>query len=374
MKPKYQKKMKKLLYKSSILLAQALFLLSFSATAEEVSKDIHKEYAATRGTNLGIINKYGDIAVESWDGNQVVIDVKITVELPDKAKAEKLLSYINIQFTEGDNKINAETVIDDSFTFTGWGGDSRRFSIDYTVKMPADANLDIDNKYGDTQIGELKGIVNIDEKYGDIDISTLTRNNEKPLSTINISYGKASVDECGWLDITTRYCSMFEIGTAKALLLDSRYSKFNIGTVSSIVMGTEAVETGSKYDNIEIENINNIIATSSYTSFSIGKMTKKLDIQAKYGKLSVDEIPSGFDAINVQADYCGIDLGIAENASYHLDASARYGDIKYNEDNFKIEQRNYENTSKEVTGISGTNANTTSKVTVNTSYGSVSLY
>jgi hypothetical protein len=365
--------MKKLFYNTSILLIQALFLLSFTVSAEEVNKEIHKEFAAQKGTNLSIINKYGDVVVESWTTNQIVIDVKITVELPDKARAEKLMEYINVQFTEEGNNIDAETIIDDNFTFTGWGGDTRRFRIDYTVKMPADANLDVDNKYGNSVIGELTGLVNVIGKYGDIDIFKISRNNEKPYSTVNISYGKVSIDNCGWLDITARYCSMFEILNAKALLIDTRYSKFDIANVSSIVMGTSTAETGSKYDNIKIGNINNIVATSSYTTFSISKLSKKLDIQAKYGKISVDEIPSGFESINVGADYCGIDLGIDENASYYLDANAKYGDINFNEDNFKIEQRVYENTSKSVTGISGKNANPASKVTIRTSYGSVDL-
>jgi hypothetical protein len=367
MKTKHLKKMKKLFYKSGILLIQAFFLLSLTLSAEEVSKEIHKEFMAEKGTNLDIINKYGDVIVESWANNQIVIDVKITVELPDKAKAEKLLSYIDVLFTEGENIVNAETVIGNSFPFTGWVGASKRFSIDYTVKMPADANLNIDNRYGNTELGELNGLVNIVEKYGDINILKLTRGNEKPLSTVNISYGKVSIDECNWLDITSRYCNMFEIQTSKALLIDTRYSKFDITDVSSIVMD-------AKYDDLNIENINNIVATSGYTTFSITKLTKKLDIQAKYGKLSVGEIPSGFEAINVGADYCSVELGIDESASYHLDANARYGDIKYNEDNFKVENRIIDNTSKTVTGVSGSNANTLSKVTVRTSYGSVSLY
>ena len=32
--------------------------------------------------------------------------------------------------------ISAKTIIDDKFNFTGWSGDSRKFSIDYFVKMP----------------------------------------------------------------------------------------------------------------------------------------------------------------------------------------------------------------------------------------------
>ena len=359
--------MKKLFYKSSILLLQAIFLLPFSLSAEEVSKEIHKEFNAASGTNLGINNKYGDITVESWANNQIVIDIKVTVALPDKSKAEKLLSYINVQFAEAENSVNATTVIDNNFSYTGWGGDSRKFSIDYTIKMPVEANLLLDNKYGDTNIGELQGLVNLNIKYGNLDIMKLTRGNVKPLNIVNISYGKASVEDVNWLDITSRYCNMFEIQNSKALLIDTRYSKFEITNVSSIVID-------AKYDNINIENINNIVAIGGYTTFYISQLTKKLNIEVKYGKLAVDKIPSGFEAIDVKADYCSVDLGIDKSASYRLNANARYGDVKIDENNFKIEQRIFENTSKELIGLSGTNAATQSKVNVEASYGSVTLF
>jgi hypothetical protein len=368
--------MKKLFYKSGILLVQAFFLLSFTVSAEDVSKEIHKEFKAEKGTNIDISNKYGKVIIESWANNQVVIDVKITVESNNRSLAEKLLSYIDVQFTEGENSIGAKTVLDEDLTFSEWGGPIRffsresslkTFSIDYTVKMPAEANLNLDNKYGNIEISELNGLVNIVEKYGDINIFKLTRGNEKPLNTVNISYGKASIEESNWLDITSRYCPRFMIQNSKALLIDTKYSKFEITDVSSIVLN-------AKYDNIKIENINNIVATGGYTDFSIGKLTKKLDVQTDYGKLSVDEIPAGFESIDVEADYCGVELGIDRSASYSLDASARYGDIKFDEENFNIKQRIYENTSRKVTGISGNNPNPESNVTVRISYGTINLY
>ena len=105
--------------------------------AEEVTKEFHKEYKAGPNTTLDINNKYGDVVIQSWDKDQIVIDVKITVELPNQEKAQKLISYIDVIFSESENLISAKTVIDDKFSFTGWGGDSKKFSIDYNIKMPA---------------------------------------------------------------------------------------------------------------------------------------------------------------------------------------------------------------------------------------------
>ena len=357
--------MKKSNYNSGVLLFISLFIVSFTLSAQEITKEFHKEFIAGTKT-LEISNKYGDVNIQKWDNDQIVIDVKVTVELPNREKAEKLINYIDVQFSDNDNTISAKTVIDDNFNFTGWGGDSRRFSIDYTVKMPVGTPLTLSNKYGNTDIDELHGLLNIDIKYGNLTAGKITRGNIKPLSKINIAYGKGSIDEGGWLDITLRYVGKMEITKSQALLLDSKYSKLSLGEISSIV-------GESKYDNINIEKIRNLVMENGYTETNIGELTKKLNYQGSYGSFSVESIPSGFESIDIETHYMGVRLGIDESASYKLDAKVSYGGLKFNEDNFRNQKRIIENNSSEVSGTVGKDESPSSKVDIVSSYGSVKL-
>jgi len=360
--------MKKLIYRTGTLLSiAAIFLLSFSLTAQEISKDFHKEFKAGSSTTLDINNKYGDVVIENWAKDEVVIDVKVVVSHSDKSKAERLMSYIDVQFSDGDNLIGAKTVIEDKFTFSGWGMGSRRFSIDYTVKMPAGMNLNLKNSYGDTEIGELNGIVNIIIRYGDLTLKKLTRGNEKPLNRISVSYGEASIDEVGWLDLNLNYCRGMEIEKSQALLLNSNYSTLNIGVTSSVVGET-------KYGGLEIETIKNLVLQSGYTAVNINELSNKLDFRGHYRSLSVDRIPSGFESIDIDTDYMDVDLGIDVKADYTLDARSSYGDIEFDSENFNREKRIVSNNSTTLTGIVGKNATPASTVKIVTSYGQVKLY
>ena len=190
---KIKRKMKKSVYKAGMLLFISLFLVSVAVSAQELTKEFHKEYTAGAKT-LQISNRYGDVVIQSWDKDQIVIDVKITVEMSNKEKAQKFLDYIDVQFSEGTNAITAKTVIDDKFNFTGWG-DSRKFSIDYTIKMPVGTDLTLANRYGNTDIDELHGLLDLEIKYGNLTAGKLTRGNVKPLSKLNIAYGKGKIDE-----------------------------------------------------------------------------------------------------------------------------------------------------------------------------------
>lgn len=367
MKTKTILKMKKSNYKSGKLSFLALLLVSFTLSAQEVTKEFHKEYSAGVNTTLDISNRYGDVVIQSWDKDQVVIDVKVTVELPNRERAQKLLGYIDVQFSEGENLISAKTIIDDKFNFTGWGFDSKKFSIDYTIKMPVGTALTLSNKYGNTDINELHGLIDLNIKYGNLTAGKLTRGNVKPLNSVNLAYGKGSIDEAGWLDLTVRYVGSFEITKSQAVLLDSKYSKLSLSETSSMV-------GESKYDNIRIESINNLVLDNGYTEVNIGTLTKKLTYNGSYGSFSIDRIPSGFESLDVETHYMGVKLGIDESASYKLDAKVSYGSLRYNEDNFNNQRRNIENNSKEVSGIVGKAESPSAHVNVIASYGSVRLY
>ncbi|HEX2922151.1 MAG TPA: hypothetical protein VHO50_13390 [Bacteroidales bacterium] len=357
--------MKKLFYKPSYFLLPAL-LLSITLSGQEVKKEYHEEYTAGPATTLQLFNKYGDVIIDSWNEDRIVIDVLIKIELPNQDKAQKLLEYLNVEFSQDGDVITAKTVIDEKFNFSGWSG-NRKFSIDYSVRMPVESSLTLSNRYGNSDIDEIQGRVNFDIKYGNVNAGIITRGNTQPLSRLNLAYGNCSIDEAGWLDMTLRYAGKVYITKGQALLIDSKYSKLSIDNISSIV-------GESKYDNLIIGNINNLVLENGYTETKIGTLTKKLDYEGAYGSFSIEEIPSGFESIDVETKYMGVNLGIADDANYKLQAKVSYGGLKYNEHNFITQRKFVENNSHEIDGIIGNNRNPEASVNVSASYGSIRLY
>lgn len=361
-------KMKKSAYNSGLLLISLLLLLPVSLKAQEAIKEYHKEYTANENTILNLNNRYGDIIVETGDENQIVVNVIVTVKYPNEDKAQKLLSYIDINFSEEGNTISAKTEINDDFNFSGWSGESRKFTIDYSVKMPSGVGLTLSNKYGNTELDDLSGYVDLNIKYGDLTASKLTRGNEKPISKLNLAYGKAIIDEVGWLDATVRYASGgVVIEQGQALILDSKYSKINFGTISSLVAET-------KYDNVRIESINNLVLDSGYADVYIGNLSKKLVLDGGYGSFNIEDVDDDFESIEITTRYMGVRVGISESANYSLEAKTSYCGIKFNDDNFQTKRRIIENTSSEISGIVGTESSPSATVKIQSSYGSVKLY
>ena len=99
-----------------------------------------------------------------------------------------------------------------------------------------------------------------------------------------------------------------------------------------------------------------------------------MNITAAYGSFSIDYIPAGFESLEVDTKYMGVNLGIDGSANYKLDAHVSYGGLKYDEDNFVNKRRIIENNSHEIAGVVGKNEDPDATVNINASYGSVRLY
>ncbi|MFO7844341.1 MAG: DUF4097 family beta strand repeat-containing protein [Bacteroidales bacterium] len=355
-------------FKSILLLIFFIQILVVSAAfsaADEFSKNLHKEFNADQNTLLLIENKFGDVDINNWDKNQVVIDVTITVDHRNEDKAKELLEYIQVDISQDGNTIKAITTIDNKFSkwnFT-FSDNKKEFSIDYDIKIPKNIKLDLENKYGNVFINEISGHAIVDVKYGNLKINKIIRGNKKPFSEISLGYSNGNIDECEWLNVTLQY-SRLEIERSKALIAVTKYSKLFVNKVSSIVCE-------SKYDTYNIGTISNFVGTTAYTEMKFKEVSKLLEVDNRYGGITVDFIPQGFEKIDIDNEYGGIKLGIDANASYQIKGYAKYADIDY--PGTRRVTHIKEGNSLTVKGSVGEKENPASEVNIQTKYGNVRL-
>ena len=57
---------------------------------KEFTREIHETFNVSSGVSLGVQNKYGDISIETWDKNQIQIDVLIKVKSSNSEKSGEI--------------------------------------------------------------------------------------------------------------------------------------------------------------------------------------------------------------------------------------------------------------------------------------------
>jgi hypothetical protein len=355
--------MKTKIFSAAIFLASFLIISQGIYSQNEVKKEFHKEFPANKNTILTLDNKYGDMDLKNWDKDLIQVDVVVQISNSSQEKADKLLSYIDVVFaTEGD-EVSAKTVFDEKFNNTSTWRDDNDLKINYTVQMPKDVQLNLFNKYGDVFINEITGRAFIGVKYGKLKANRIYRGNEKPLTELDLGYSDASIEESDWLKVTMKYSNL-NLDNSSAIVLLSKYSKLYLDDCSSLVID-------GKYDTYKLGKMANLVAACAYSNFEIEEVREKLNMETEYTDCKINYMPATFTSIDITNKYGGYRIGIDPSASYQIDGQAEYAKISY-PDEGKV-SRITENTSMQVNGVVGKEANPDASVRIVTKYGGIKL-
>lgn len=387
-----------MIYKTIMaMLLPAFILLQLPLQAADFPlvfrQDFEKKYSKTFDVNgngnVRLENRYGSIVVETWERDQVQIDVRIKVSADDQEDADKTFDRIEINMTGGGNSASATTSIGSSRRSSkgiferifdgdwGWGGNSSNdFKVYYSVKMPASASLVTEAKYCDVTLPDLSGDNRITVGYGDLVGGDLTGANE-----ISISYGSARVDEMG---TDSRFRIRYSDGvirTAGDLKYDGRYSETRIGRAGKLDIdaGYEELEITSatevrfegNYNDVDLEHVGRVFLDGNYCDFNLGTVEKELEVDASYGDLEIDLLKVGFERVYVRANYIDVEIDVESGAGYEMDLRSRYGDISYDKSRSTNVNSSKAGSSESVKGAVG---NGKGRVDISTSYGDIELY
>ena len=329
----------------------------------EKSKSIKKEYTVNSNALLKINNRYGNVDVTSWDKNEVVIEVKITVSGNDEDKLIKRLSMINVDFEASRNEVSAKTVIEKKSSNWNWNWGKKsnvHYQINYTVKVPITNSVKLNNDYGNIYLNELKGNASINCDYGKIVIGELHSTN----NNINIDYcGSSTIAKMNGGSINADY-SKFTVEEAGDINLNADYT-------TSVFERMKNLKYNCDYGSLKANNAVSIVGDGDYLTTRLGSISKKVAITADYGSIRIEDLKEGFDSVTINGDYCGVKIGTPD-APFSFVLKLSYGGFKRGENGYEFTKQIVKSSSKYYEGYFKSQ-NSNSKITIDSDYGSVSF-
>jgi hypothetical protein len=295
--------MKTLAFK--LMIALIMFLGANVAKANYI-KEIHKSWGIDQVEALKIENKFGNINFINTRSDSVTIDVSIKIS---EKNGEYLADQIEFHFSLSNGTIKAITEFGDKFKT------NQEFTIVYKINIPIDRHLDVENKYGDVTLGDLKANGKFDLKYGNIQGQNLEAPNDNSIE-LELKYGNATFVAINQLKAVIAY-GKFSAESITTAQLDTQYSLIKIDQ-------TENTNIESKYDNFEFDKVNKIDAESKFTGWDISELKESFIINTQYGNINIDRVNPDFKQINIENSYGNIKIGIPESASYHLESDSYY--------------------------------------------------
>lgn len=130
---------------------------------------INKNYEidSAKVKKLQINNSKGQIQVNEYDGSTIKVDVAIMVKNNDEESALNLVQDL-VDVMEGETlslNTRSASLLDDTRNY--------QVTINYAVKVPKEMEFDINNKYGDIILEDLKGNAKIVGKHGSVEVDNI---------------------------------------------------------------------------------------------------------------------------------------------------------------------------------------------------------
>ncbi|MCQ2322790.1 MAG: DUF4097 domain-containing protein [Bacteroidales bacterium] len=285
-----------------ILILTTLSLMTFFATASnngdcdqhyrfEKQKTVEQTFGVAALPELEMEGIYSDFIITTWDEPQIDFKVKIMVKSNSEKAVNYLIDIINVEFIKESNWVKAKTIFENKTNRSF----NASIAIKYYVKVPEDARMYLETKYGDIIVETVKKDFKAEVKYGSLTAGNLLADNE-----INIKYGDLSIEY------------------AKNLNLDMAYSDCKINKAEFI--GTEI-----SYSDFTATDIFRGVFENKYSDIRINKI-KDLKAENRYSDMRVT-LDSDKPNVDIDAKYSDIKLKINENASFRYDIRVNYGDI-----------------------------------------------
>ena len=300
--------------KNKLLLLLVIFSIScFSASADEFKRVIEKSYDINREAALSLKNKYGEIAVNTWDKNQVKIVVTMIAETRNKDRAEDFFNNVSVDILGTQSRVTAET----SFKFRN--SRVKSYSINYAVWCPADLSFAITNKYGDVYLPDLGGPIDLNLKYCDFNIGRLLND-------------KISID-LGYCDGEIRYINNavadidyteLEVDELTYVKIESDFSDFSVDKADEI-------EIKSSYDEVDIKSVNVLVLESSFSEIDILNLNSSLSATLKYGEIAVVQTGDQTKNIDISAKYTDIFCALNKDVTWKFLAKAKYSEVEFSD-------------------------------------------
>jgi len=352
--------MKQLVFRRVVnyLLIITLLVGSSIARADsEKRKSVNKSYKVSGVTEVQLSNSFGKMHVETWDKNEVKVDIEIIVRATTDDRAQDLLDNIHIEIDDGnpESNLSFSTSISNNKS-----GRNTSFEINYNVIIPKANPLELKNSFGDVYIGDLSGDADINVQYGNLKAGRLTGDNDIRLS-FGSGFSEIDAMDKGDLKVSYSKLGIEEIGT---LDVNSSFSTFETNKAGSI-------ELVAKYGEVDIGEIDVLEADVNFSAFMIDKVNKSLVLNIDYGGSLEIGVSKSVQLFDIESSFGPVNIELEPGINASIEARLSFCSLRYDESQVDFNKIIKDDTSSEYSGKIGTGAGTTIKIV--SKYGNVRI-
>jgi len=280
------------------ILLWCLFSLALAANGQDSmtsNEVINRTYTVGERDRLEIENKYGDVIVETSEGDQLNIRVELILRGGSDKAISELKDFVDVEINKNGSFLIARTNWGKNASFftkslegiKGVFDGDRSVEVNYFIDAPTYLDLRITNKFGDVFIGDHEGRLDIDLSHGDL----RSRKISFP-EKVTVSYGKMIVDEWGKGRVEI-FFGEIDSKKAKNLNIKSKNSEIEIEEA-------EILSFSSQNDEIHLGRISELSGEFRFSKTNVELLMRTLRIDQDYGDLRISLMDPNFEGADLR--------------------------------------------------------------------------
>jgi hypothetical protein len=197
--------MKRPIQRFSFFLLTACISLQVMAGGDqsEKKKSYSKSYSVSSSDKISLTNSFGELKINTWEKNEVKVDVTITGKGNTDERAQEILDRISIEDGKNSSGVYFKTNFKDDDREWKKGdknGKEEGMEINYVVFLPAGNPLDASNSFGPMSVPDIKGPAELESKFGKLTAGKISNN-----KSIVVEFGKATIDYVNGGKVTIKF-------------------------------------------------------------------------------------------------------------------------------------------------------------------------
>ncbi|MGB3591093.1 MAG: hypothetical protein WBA16_05340 [Nonlabens sp.] len=329
-------------------------------------KMLSKDFEVSKTCEVKIDNSFGSVTITTWDQPRVELQITVIVSGNQLDEVEDRLRRVDVAFEESTKGIAAVTSnIGNNSNGSFWdifsSKDSKgKIEVNYVVKMPVTASLDISNDYGAIILDRLEGNAKIRCDFGRLDIGMLMGGDNE----IKFDYTKNSSIDYMASGIIRADFSGFELGEAVTLDFKGDYTQAHIKKVKKL-------NFNSDFSGVRVDQVASLTGRGDYSKTRLGRVMGGVDLTTDFGSIDVQQLMSGFQKFKVKSDYTHINIRFDPAASFNFHVDTEYAGITLDRD-CQLQRSEIDGSDKLKSGYFNS-ADTGNNVDIKASFGSVKI-
>ena len=256
--------------------ALALTVASLGAQAGlEKERKWEKTYTIDPNAMLELKSAFGDIQMETWDRNEISVEITFLVEGKKEEDVKEALENCQVEESGSRSMVRISTSTGD------WGKKIEKMETNIIIKAPATIAFALKHRFGDASLPIMEGPVNLDIQHGDVRVEGMKHGNNK----VELAFG------------------------------DGIFGQIN------------RVQMDIQHSDVKIAGVTEIKLEDQFSDVRIREVREVLLVDCQHGDVDIDEFKSSMKEIELDIQFGDFNMAIDEGAAWKLEADMSFSDI-----------------------------------------------